>query len=264
VNFHVMNLIFLSILFYKDRLFLSALTLALAVHFKASPAVLVLAFLLEFNWKWLAWFAINMILIAAFTVAIYGISPYFDFINNFILLNAPHALSMHDSSFDSAIGVTLSYFRADFSVILILVYLAKGASVLLALYLCIRPPAFFSNGESKVRLFNSIIPLFVAMTLASPLVWEHHGIFLSLPFLLLLRKMESPAEWILYGAVYLFVFLTPTFDYFPWSYGRLPGILILLALLWVTRNRSDTSFFPAFNAWAESLFSLKVGAQNKS
>ena len=264
VNFHVMNLIFLSILFYKDRLFLSALTLALAVHFKASPAVLVLAFLLEFNWKWLAWFAIKMILIAAFTVAIYGISPYFDFINNFILLNAPHALSMHDSSFDSAIGVTLSYFRADFSVILILVYLAKGASVLLALYLCTRPPAFFSNGESKVRLFNSIIPLFVAMTLASPLVWEHHGIFLSLPFLLLLRKMESPAEWILYGAVYLFVFLTPTFDYFPWSYGRLPGILILLALLWVTRNRSDTSFFPAFNAWAESLLSLKVGAQNKS
>jgi len=264
VNFHVMNLIFLSILFYKDRLFLSALALALAVHFKASPAVLVLAFLIEFNWKWIAWFAINMVLITAFTIAIYGISPYFDFINNFILLNAPHALSMHDSSFDSAIGMTLSYFRADFSVIRILVYLAKGVSVLVALYLCIRAPTFFSNGESKVRLYNSIIPLFVAMTLASPLVWEHHGIFLTLPFLLLLRKMESPTEWILYGAIYLLVFLTPTFDYFPWSYARLPGILILLALLWMTRNHSDNTFFPAFNAWAESLFTLRVRAQNKS
>jgi hypothetical protein len=264
VNFHVMNLIFLSMLFYKDRLFLSALALALAVHLKASPAVLVLAFLLEFNWKWLAWFAINMVLITAFTVAVYGISPYFDFINNFLLLNAPHALSMHDSSFDSAISMTLSYFRADFSVIRILVYLAKGISVLVALFLCIRPPSFFSNGESKVRLYNSIIPLFIAMTLASPLVWEHHGIFLTLPFLLLLRKMESPTEWILHGAVYLLVFLTPTFDYFPWSYARLPGILILLALLWITRNRSDNTFFPAFNAWAVSLFSLRVGAQNKS
>ena len=192
VNFHVMNLIFLSMLFYKDRLFLSALALALAVHFKASPAVLVLAFLLEFNRKWLAWFAINMVLIAAFTIAIYGISPYFDFINNFILLNAPHALSMHDSSFDSAIGMTLSYFRADFSVIRILVYLAKGIAVFVALYLCIRPPTFFSKGESKVRLYNSIIPLFVAMTLASPLVWEHHGIFLTLPFLLLFKKNGIP------------------------------------------------------------------------
>ena len=118
--------------------------------------------------------------------------------------------------------------------------------------------------KAKSHLYNSIIPLFVAMTLASPLVWEHHGIFLTLPFLLLLRKLESPTEWILYGAVYLLVFLTPTFDYFPWSYARLPGILILLALLWMTRNRSDNTFFPAFNAWAESLFSLKVGAQNKS
>jgi hypothetical protein len=262
VNFHVMNLIFLSILFHKDRVFLSALTLALAVHFKASPAVLVLAFLLEFNWKWLAWFAINMVLIAVFTIAFYGISPYFDFINNLILLNAPHALSMHDSSFDSAIGTTLAYFRADFSVIRILVYAAKGVSVLVALYLCVRPPAFFSNGDSKAGLYNSIIPLFVAMTVASPLVWEHHGIFLTMPFLLLLRKIESPAQWILYGTVYLLVFLTPTFDYFPWSYARLPGILILLALLWMTRNRSDNTFFAAFNAWAESLFSLKVLAQD--
>lgn len=264
VNFHVMNLIFLSILFYKDRLFLSALALALAVHFKASPAVLVLAFLLEFNWKWLVWFALNMVVIATFPIAIYGISPYFDFINNFILLNAPHALSMHDSSFDSAIGMTLSYFRADFSVIRILVYLAKGIPVFVALYLCVRPPVFFSNGESKVSLFNSIIPLFVAMTVASPLVWEHHGIFLTLPFLLLLKKMESPTEWILYGAVYLPVFLIPTFDYFPWSYARLPGILTLLALLWITRNRTDNTFFPAFNAWAESLFGLRRVAQNKS
>ena len=96
------------------------------------------------------------------------------------------------------------------------------------------------------------------MTLLSPLVWEHHALFLTLPFLLLLKKLASPAEWILYGTVYLLVFLTPTFDYFPWSYGRLLGILILLALLWISRNRSTNPFFPVFNAWAESLFSGKT------
>jgi uncharacterized membrane protein len=66
VNFHVMNFILLSILFYRDRPLLSALMLALAIHFKASPAVLVLAFLLPLNWKWLLSFACSLILIHCF------------------------------------------------------------------------------------------------------------------------------------------------------------------------------------------------------
>lgn len=270
VNFHVMNFILLSILLYKDRIFLSALMLALAIHFKASPAVLVLAFLpfdklrtpLEFNWKWLMWFAVSMILITAFPVAFYGVSPYIDFINNFLFINAPHGLSMHDSSFDSAIGMALSYFRADFSIIRILVLLAKGITAIVTIFLCFHSQGSLTNGENKVRPFDSIIPLFVAMTLLSPLVWEHHAIFLTLPFLLLLKKLESPTEWTLYGAVYLLVFLTPTFDYFPWSYGRLLGILILLTLLWISRDRVGNTFFPIFNAWAESLFSWR--AQTKT
>jgi hypothetical protein len=96
------------------------------------------------------------------------------------------------------------------------------------------------------------------MTLLSPLVWEHHAVFLTLPFLLLLKKLESATEWILYGTVYLLVFLTPIFDYFPWSYGRLVGMLILLGLLWKSRDRQGNTFFPTFNAWAESVFSWRI------
>jgi hypothetical protein len=258
VNFHVMNFILLCILFYRDRLFLSALMLALAVHFKASPAFLVLAFLLDFNWKWLAWFAASMILIAAIPFAIYGPGPYLDFMNNFLFVNAQQGWSLHDSSFDSAIGVTLSYFRADFSLVRLLVLSAKAIMAVAVIFLSVRSKGFFSNGEGKGNLLNSIIPLFVGMTLLSPLVWEHHAMFLTLPFLLLLKKLETPAEWLLYGAVYLTVFLIPTFDYFPWSYGRLLGILILLGLLWKSRSRTINTFFPAFNEWAESLFSSKI------
>jgi hypothetical protein len=258
VNFHVMNFILLSILFYRDRLFLSALMLALAVHFKASPAFLVLAFLIAFNWQWLGWFAVSMILIAAFPFALYGINPYLDFLNNFFFINAQQAWSLHDSSFDSAIGTTLSYFRADFSLVRALVLSAKAVVATVVIYLSVRSKGFFSNSEGKGNLFDFIIPLFVGMTLLSPLVWEHHALFLTLPFLLLLKKLESPAEWVLYGVVYLLVFITPTFDYFPWSYGRLVGILILLGLLWKTQARSVNTFFPIFNAWAESLFSPKI------
>jgi len=258
VNFHVMNFILLSILFYRGRPFLSALMLALAIHFKASPAVLALAFLLQFNWKWLLWFALSLILIALFPVVFYGTTPYFDFINNFLFINAPHGLSLHDSSFDSAIGMALSYFRADVAIVRILVLLAKAITAIVVIFLSIRSRGFFSNAEGKRNLFDSIIPLFVGMTLLSPLVWEHHALFLTLPFLLLLKKLEFPSEWISYGAVYLLVFLIPVFDYFPWSYGRLVGILILLVLLWRARDRGMNTFFPAFNAWAESFFNVKT------
>ena len=261
VNFHVMNFILLSILFYRSRPLLSALMLALAIHFKASPAVLVLAFLLAFNWKWLTGFAISMLVITAFPLAIYGTDPYFDFLNNFQFLNAPRGLSLHDSSFDSAIGMTLSYVRADFAVVRALVLLAKVVTAAVTIFLCLRTRGFVSNQQNGIRLYDSILPLFVGMTLLSPLVWEHHAVFLTLPFLLLLKKLESPAEWIWFGAVYLLVFLMPTFDFFPWSYGRLVGMLILLALLWVTRDRQTNTFFPRLNAWAESTFGLQTLAK---
>lgn len=261
VNFHVMNFILLSLLLYRNRPLLSALMLALAIHFKASPAVLVLAFLLEFNWKWLLWFVLSLILVALLPLAFYGPGPYLDFLNNFLFISAPHGLSLHDSSFDSAIGMTLSYVRADAAIIRLLVLVAKGLTAIAVIFLCIGSRGFFSNGEGKRRLFDSIVPLFVGMTLLSPLVWEHHALFLTVPFLLLLKKLESPAEWILYGTVYLLVFLIPVFDYFPWSYGRLLGILILLGLLWKTRERVGNTFFPILNDWVESLFSWKPQAK---
>jgi hypothetical protein len=254
VNFHVMNFILLSLLLYRNRPFLSALMLALAIHFKASPAILALAFLLELNWKWLLWFALSLILIAVFPLVLYGTGPYLDFINNFLFINAAQGWSLHDSSFDSAIGTALSYVRADFAVVRVLVLAAKALTAMAVIFLCFRTRGFFTRGEDRRHLYDAILPLFVGMTLLSPLVWEHHALFLTLPFLLLLKKLESPAEWMLYGAVYLLVFLTPIFDYFPWSYGRLAGILLLLGLLWRVRDRNVNTFFPVFNAWAESLF----------
>ena len=253
VNFHVMNFILLSLLLYKDRIFLSALMLALAVHFKASPAVLVLAFLLDFNWKWLIWFVISLVAIAGLTVAIYGTGPYYDFIHNFLFISAPHALSMHDSSFDSAIGMALSYLRADPNMVSMLVLFAKGITGLAAILLAVRSQGFFSAKGANAHLLNSIVPLFPAMTLLSPLVWEHHALFLALPYLLLLKKLETSAEWVSFGTAYLLVFLVPTFDYFPWSYGRLVGMLILFILLWKTIVRTGNSFFPRANTWADDL-----------
>jgi len=76
VNLHTLNLIFLALLLYPKRTLLSALMLALAVHLKGSPAVLVLAFLLEKDWRWLAWFSLCLITIAGLTVVTDGFMPF--------------------------------------------------------------------------------------------------------------------------------------------------------------------------------------------
>jgi hypothetical protein len=242
VNLHVINFIFLAILLYRNHPFLSAFALALAVHFKASPALLVLAFLLEFNWKWLVYFTLSMIGISLFTVALYGWNPFFEFVTNIKLLNVGRPFSLHDGSFDSAISVTLSYLRVNAQVTWLWVYLFKGLTVLLAIILGLRATSLYPREMDGARLHNAIGPFLLAMTIASPLIWEHHAVFLSLPFLLLLKKVESPAEWIWFGAAYLFVFLMPTYDFFPWSYTKLFGILVILGLLWSTQKRENNTF----------------------
>jgi hypothetical protein len=246
VNLHVINFIFLAILLYRDRPFLSAFFLGLAVHFKTSPALLVLAFLLEFNWKWLLYFVISMTALTFFTVAMYGWNPYFEFISNAALLNGPREFSMRDSSFDSAISVTLSYLRVSSGTTKILIYIAKGITVLSALILGLRMTSLYPKDLAGTRLYNAVVPFLFAMTIASPLIWEHHGIFLALPFLLLLKRVETPAEWIAFGVAYLFVFLTPTFDFFPWSYTKLFGILTILVLLWWTTEHKDNTLTGMF------------------
>ncbi len=88
------------------------------------------------------------------------------------------------------------------------------------------------------------------MTLVSPVVWEHHGIFVGLSFLLMLKRIETPSEWFWFGFAYLLEFLLPTFDFFPWSYGRLVAPLIILWLMW---RGTKSELFPRLNSWMDSI-----------
>jgi hypothetical protein len=258
VNLHVLNLVFLAILLYRERPFLSALTMALAIHLKTSPAVLVLAFLLELDWKWLGWFVFSLALVALPTLALHGLSPFHDFFRNAFLLAQSHGLSFHDSSFDSlfmAVGEFLDLAPAWIRVPVYAFKALLAAAAFLVMTRCVRNQTFYESGERGARLFNAIPPLFILMTLASPVVWEHHGIFLVLSFLLLIKRMETPSEWMWFGFAYLLEFILPTFDFFPWSYGRLVAPLIILWMTWNASGRKGTStLFPTFNHSLANLF----------
>ena len=145
VNLHVMNAIFLSLLLYRRSPFISALMLALAVQLKSSPAVLVLAFLLEKDWRWLAWFVLGNLLLGSVTLVTDGISPFLDVLNNITRLAGQRTATFHDNAFDSFFGFPSEIFAVSDSLVRVLVYASKGLlliAVLFVLYRLVRSQAF--------------------------------------------------------------------------------------------------------------------------
>jgi hypothetical protein len=108
-------------------------------------------------------------------------------------------------------------------------------------------------------MLNAIPSLFILMTLASPIVWDHHGIFVTIPFLLILRRLHSATEWAWFSFAYFLEFILPSFDFFPWSFGRLLAPMIVLALMWVTAKRDEPSqLFVTAENWFAKLAPAKA------
>jgi len=253
VNLMTLDLILFSILAYPKNELLSALALALAVHLKTSPAVLVLAFLLEFNWRWLFWFAVSFLAIGLFPVAINGVSPYFQYVNNAFLLTQIPDTNFHDTSFDSFLRFLNPFFGIQIAQTRLMALAAKVLLLIGTLTVMIQTvrSQTFSKGN---RMLNALPPLLILMTLASPIVWDHHGLFTTLSFLLMLKRINSPAAWTWFGFAYFLEFLLPSFDFFPWSYGRLVAPIIILGLMWgVSKKHEISHFFGVANIWFEKL-----------
>jgi len=264
VNLHTMNLILLSLLLYPKRPLGSALALALAIHMKGSPAVLVLAFLLERDWRWTARLGLCLILIAAITVLTDGFSPFVDVSQHWLGLALSNNTIYHDTSVDSLARSTAQFVRIDPVWLRGLVYAAKlllAGAVLATMIRTVRAKQFVRPRQASSQMLNAAPALFILMTLSAPIVWEHHGVFVALSFLLLLKRLETPHEWFWFGAAYLLEFLLPTFDFYPWSFGRLLAPLIILWQMWqLAERKGDSSVFRRLNRWFEKVPPLKLAA----
>jgi hypothetical protein len=242
VNLHVLNAVFLSLLLFRRSAAFSALTMALAVHLKASPAVLLLAFLLAWDLRWLAWAAFWMLVVGLLPVMGFGFSPYLDFFHNALGLAAGHGLSFRETSFDGLFTALGEFLDLAPALVRAGVVASKAMLFVAALGVMrrdVQRETFCSGPDA--RPYNAIPSLLILMTLASPILWEHHGVFVGLSFLLLLKKLDTPSEWALFGFAYFLEFLLPTFDFFPWSYGRLVAPLLVLGLTWKVAGRGDDS-----------------------
>jgi len=258
VNLIVLDLIFISVLTYPKNSFISALTLALAIHLKTSPAVLVLAFLLERDWRWLAWFALTFLLIALIPVATNGISPYYDYLNNINILTKIPDTNFHDTSFDSFFRFLNPFFGIKIETTRIIVLIFKATLGVATVTVMARN--VINKTFAAANILNALPALFVMMTLASPIVWDHHGVFTALSFLVLLKTIESPAAWIWFAFAYFLEFIMPSFDFFPWSYGRLLAPMILLGIMWgLAKKQEGSRLFNSVNNWLKILSPLPLG-----
>ena len=257
VNLLTLDLVLMALLLYPKRLVLSALMLALAVHLKGSPAIVVLAFLLEKDWRWLGWFALSLALVAGVTVLTDGFAPFVAVLHNWQALQVSNNTIFHDTSFDSFLRFGAVLLHVDVFWTRVMIYAAKvlliGGTIVVMIEAA-RRRAFFSEPVAGSRLLNGIPPVLVAMVLAAPVVWEHHGVFVALSFLVMLKRLDTPHEWLWFGFAYLLEFVLPTFDFFPWSFGRLAAPLIILWQMWRTLpRRGDSTVFNSLNQWFERL-----------
>jgi hypothetical protein len=248
VNLHVANLVLLALLAFPRLPAASALALALAVHFKSSPVVLALPFVLERSWRWTTAFGFWLAAVAAAIYAAHGPQPFLDFLTNARGVYAWSDLSFRDNSIESLLRSSAALVGGPFTLLEhpVVRTLVKGVVLAVALAVAAlsawRRP--FAQGTGPGSLVVNALPaLCVLMVLASPLFWEHHPVFVALPVLVVTKRLRTPGEWAAWSFAWCAVFLLPTFDFYPWSFGRLAGLLALLALLHRTSSGPDGELF---------------------
>jgi hypothetical protein len=257
VNLLVLDGMLLSLLLYRRSPLISALAMAIAVQIKISPIVLVAAILLERDWRWLAWFTFHMVVLSVLPIMAHGIEPYNQILKGLGTLGPRTFYYFRDSSFDSIFIATASLLKIDLLAAQILTYASKltlGLCAFWTAFVGIRNSTFHPQTGRGKYFYNSAPTLMLLLTMVSPLVWEHYGVFLSLAFLLLIKRLSGDMEWFLFAAACFFEFALPAFDFYPWSYVRLVAPLIILWLIWVVSRRSQASpTFENLNRWAQAL-----------
>ena len=243
INLHVMNLIMLALLLFPHYRILSALTLAVAVHLKASPLILALPFLWARDKKWTVSFLSGLIGLVGLTFVFYGWTPFAAFLHNAGNIYSANGIVFRENSVDSLIRSTAFLLGADPSSIVVIFKTAVLVLIFVTAVYNVRHRTFSERQAIGQDILNSFPALLVLMVLASPLVWKHHPVFLAIPFVLITKKLNTPYLWIMYIFAYLLEFLIPTFDFYPWSYGRLISpILLTLLLLNASRERDSDMF----------------------
>jgi len=246
INMHVLVAVLFALYLYPRRWFWSAAALALAVHLKISPLALALPFVLVRDVRWLASFALSIAILALVPALAYGWQPYADVLNNLRHIAEANGLTFRDTSIDSFVRATGLALHTDLDLLIWPGKIALAAACLVVAFTHVRRGTFVRADLPAAAVYNAMPALLILMVMVSPLVWEHHPVLLALSYIAVATVL-APSDWALFVFAYFLEFLMPTFDFYPWSYGRLVSPLILLLLAWSRRQSGQSSLFVAVN-----------------
>ena len=135
--------------------------MTIAVQIKISPIILVFAILLERDWRWLAWFAVNMLVVGFLPILAHGFAPYNDILHNLGLMSNRTSFIFRDNSFDSFFLATFSFLKINILFARIMVYASKLILGLLALRIALSnaQASVFSNESGKGKYFYNMTPV---------------------------------------------------------------------------------------------------------
>jgi len=248
VNPAVETLVVASLLAWPRFRAASALALALAVHVKVYPVLLVLPFLAVRDGRWIGWFVLWNLAIVAGTSALTGFHRYPAFLEQVWHLEET---ALRNASIDAFLHNTLRVAGAEPGALArgagLVLRAASGAAFLLAIARLAgrarlgagrgRGDAEAVRAERLVAHGFALLPL--VMLIVSPSIWEHHPMLLSLTMPVLAGVLARPREAWLFLPAYAFLFWMPVVDIYPVSGLRLLAFFLLLALLFELARRPD-------------------------
>ena len=241
VNVMVLDLILMTFIFYRRSVFLSAACLSLAVHLKLSPVILLLPFLFNRDWKWVIGFSITTLGLVWLTSTLNDFKYYLDFLNNTANIYEANGINFREFSFDSLIRATIRFLDLDLSYGRWPIVVLKGMFAAVSLFLVSlhsKGRCYYEGRRKEEVVYNSFVVLPFLMMMLSPIVWEHHPVFVIPSFLIMLKRIDSVEKITMLGISYFLLFLMPTFDLYPVSYIRMLGVGLCYVLFFlVLRGR---------------------------
>ena len=241
-NIHVMNLVLLSLLMFRKSHFLSALMLVVAVHLKFTPIILVIPFILKKNWKWMINFILLFILIVIATSLLNNFDYYANSVSNIthvfdsrFIIFGKGGISFRNVSIDNIIHSLFLFLSIKISVLPFVVYPLKLFIILFTLGIMFRVSKnqtfYRSEDPDEESIFNSFIVLLFLMLVLSPIIWVYHFVFIIPSCLIIIKNLSSIKEYLMYLSAYFLIYAIPTFDFFPFSFHRVAGIVLFYMLL---------------------------------
>ncbi|MCL2105226.1 MAG: DUF2029 domain-containing protein, partial [Kiritimatiellaeota bacterium] len=218
-DFFVIGLILLAYTMYTRNKLYSALALAGAIPLNPTAVFLAVPFFYARDWKWVARFLPAAIALSATVLCC-------------LHFTGVKILDLVKGTYLTGGGGWMLAARA-----LLLAGVLGGGDH------SGKEKAWKNRKDAVGTVLNSLPPLLFAMVAAAPRTWEHLFVFLTLPFLLLLKKMQTAVEWALWGFAYVLVFLLPEPQLFSVSMFRMLGAFALFYVCMKTAKHNPTHWF---------------------